>query len=351
MATASEDSESTYEQFLDHVRRLHYVEDAGGVLNWDQQVMMPDAGTPARAKQTSAISTLHHDLLTDDDLADWLDELDDADLDPEQEAVVREVRRDHERATSPRRPCRTPLRSVLERPAGLEGSQGRGRLRRLRRHARRTGRTPPGVRRRHRPRPRPLRGAVRGVRAVSRIDTAEEVLTNLRDALVPLIDDIADSDVTLADPFEASTTTTPSTTSSRQRLTRLATTGTAAASTPLPIRSPWGRSSTLASPLASPPRTRLTRSARPSTSSVTPRTRSACHRKRTARRWATIATSPFTSHSPASGRTTSAARVRSGTSSSRRPTTISGPTPPPSSSTKRSTRCTTTTSSGSRRTS
>ena len=33
------------------------------------------------------------------------------------------------------------------------------------------------------------------------IDTAEEVLTTLRDELVPLVDDIADSDVTLADPF------------------------------------------------------------------------------------------------------------------------------------------------------
>ncbi len=35
-----------------------------------------------------------------------------------------------------------------------------------------------------------------------RLDTAEDVLTDLRDALVPLIDDIGDSDVTLADPFE-----------------------------------------------------------------------------------------------------------------------------------------------------
>jgi Zn-dependent M32 family carboxypeptidase len=84
MATAS-DTESTYEALLDHVRQLHYVGDAGSVLQWDQQVMMPDAGTPARAKRSSAISTLHHELLTDDQLGEWLDGLEASDLDDEQE--------------------------------------------------------------------------------------------------------------------------------------------------------------------------------------------------------------------------------------------------------------------------
>ena len=64
---AETDSE-TYEAFLDHVRRYNYVGDAGGVLSWDQQVMMPEGGTAARSKQSSAISALQHELLTDEQL-------------------------------------------------------------------------------------------------------------------------------------------------------------------------------------------------------------------------------------------------------------------------------------------
>ena len=100
MATADEtaDAPEAYRALVEHVKRLTYVGDAAGVLGWDQQVMMPEAGTPARAKQQSALSTLQHELLTDEDVGMWLEALDGADLTPEQAALVREVRRDHERA-------------------------------------------------------------------------------------------------------------------------------------------------------------------------------------------------------------------------------------------------------------
>jgi len=95
---ATDAATDTYEEFVDHVQRLTYLADAGQVLNWDQQVTMPEGGTPARAKQTSALSTVRHDLLVSDDLAGYLDALADADLDADQRSVVREVRRQHERA-------------------------------------------------------------------------------------------------------------------------------------------------------------------------------------------------------------------------------------------------------------
>jgi carboxypeptidase Taq len=98
MATDPDTADESYAAFLDHVRRLTYVGDASGLLDWDQQVMMPEGGTPARAKQKSALSTLRHDLLTDDALADWLDDLEGASLAPDRAAVVREVRREHDRA-------------------------------------------------------------------------------------------------------------------------------------------------------------------------------------------------------------------------------------------------------------
>ncbi len=100
MAT-EQSSEPEYDAFLDEVRRIANVEQAGQVLSWDQQVMMPEGGTPARSKQLSTLSTLSHDLLTSDEMGAYLDAFDgDADLDDEQSAVVRETRREYDRADS-----------------------------------------------------------------------------------------------------------------------------------------------------------------------------------------------------------------------------------------------------------
>ena len=201
MATTS-DTTTAYEALLDHVERLTYVGDAGSVLQWDQQVMMPSGGTPARAKQSSALSTLHHELLTDDDLAGWLDELDDADLDAEQAAVVREVRRDHERAvrvpselveriseaSSNALPVWEEAKAEDDFDMFADTLEEMVELRREYAAAIDPDRDPYAV-------------LFEEYEPYLGIDTAEAVLTRLRDELVPLIDAIADSEVTLADPF------------------------------------------------------------------------------------------------------------------------------------------------------
>ncbi|MBV0924016.1 carboxypeptidase M32 [Halomicroarcula limicola] len=201
MATTNE-VDSTYEQFLDHVKRLHYVGDAGGVLQWDQQVMMPEGGTPARAKQSSALSTLHHDLLTDDRLGEWLDDLDAAELDAEQEAVVREVRRDHERAV------RVPsdlVERISEASSNALPVWEEAKAEDDFDHYADTLEEMVQLRREYAeaidPDRDPYEVLFEEYEPYLGIDTAEEVLTQLRDQLVPLIDDIDDSDVTLADPF------------------------------------------------------------------------------------------------------------------------------------------------------
>lgn len=87
-----------YNEFVDHVQRLSNISHASRILSWDQQVMMPEGGTPARSQQVSTLSTLHHDLLTSDETADHLASLDEMDLNGDQSAVVREIRRQYERA-------------------------------------------------------------------------------------------------------------------------------------------------------------------------------------------------------------------------------------------------------------
>ncbi|WP_132057300.1 carboxypeptidase M32 [Halorussus amylolyticus] len=87
-----------YDDVLDRYERISALRDGQGVLYWDQQVTMPEGGTPARSKQLSTLSALAHEKLTSDELGGDLDDAEREDLDAAQEAVVREIRRDHERA-------------------------------------------------------------------------------------------------------------------------------------------------------------------------------------------------------------------------------------------------------------
>ncbi|MFB6182930.1 MAG: carboxypeptidase M32 [Haloarculaceae archaeon] len=202
MAT-TRDTDAVYDDFIDHVRRLTYLSDAQGVLHWDQEVMMPEGGTPARAKQRSAISTVHHEQLVADDLADYLDALDDADLDPEKQAVVREVRREHERATSVpgdlvERISETTSNALpvwTEAKADDDFAAFAPTLEELvdlkREYAAAID-----------PDRDPYEVLFEEFEPYLGIDTAERVLERLREELVALIDAVEDSDAALADPFE-----------------------------------------------------------------------------------------------------------------------------------------------------
>lgn len=99
MATRQDKSTDAYEALLDRYQRLACVRDSSMVLSWDQQVMMPEGGTPARAKQLSALSAVVHDLITADEFEVALREAEDTlgALDEDQTAVVREIHRKYDR--------------------------------------------------------------------------------------------------------------------------------------------------------------------------------------------------------------------------------------------------------------
>ncbi|WP_255170663.1 carboxypeptidase M32 [Natrononativus amylolyticus] len=89
-----------YEELTDRYEQIVYLGHAGMVLGWDQQVMMPEGGAPARAKQSAALSAARHDLLTDEAFGELLEACEAADLTDEQAAVVREIRRSYERSVN-----------------------------------------------------------------------------------------------------------------------------------------------------------------------------------------------------------------------------------------------------------
>ena len=70
----------------------------GELLTWDQEVMMPEEGITARSQQQSVLSRLEHQKLTENKLGNLLDLLEDTDLGQVEQANVREVRRQHEKA-------------------------------------------------------------------------------------------------------------------------------------------------------------------------------------------------------------------------------------------------------------
>ncbi len=72
------------------------------LLSWDQQTVMPPAGTTHRAEQTATVQRLAHELFTAPEVGRLLDELrpleDSLDPDSDDGALLRVVRRDYERA-------------------------------------------------------------------------------------------------------------------------------------------------------------------------------------------------------------------------------------------------------------
>ena len=87
---------AAYTELERRFARLHHIESAGAVLDWDSQTMMPVGGAGDRAEQTAALALVCHELLTDTALAGLLDraEADEsAALGPWQAANLAEMRR------------------------------------------------------------------------------------------------------------------------------------------------------------------------------------------------------------------------------------------------------------------
>jgi carboxypeptidase Taq len=199
------DARDAYEELIDTYKRPNLLGDVSFLLSWDQQVVMPEGGTPARSAQQSIISSLQHELVTDDEIGDLLDAVDEADLSPEQAGAVREIRHEYERQAS------VPSELVERLAKAASDSQPVWReakadddwasfeptlaeiieLRREYAEAIDPDRDPYEV-------------LFEGYEPYLGVDTAERVLEELRDALVPLIDDVKASDVDLAQPFDGS---------------------------------------------------------------------------------------------------------------------------------------------------
>jgi carboxypeptidase Taq len=87
------------------------------LLSWDQQTVMPPAGTGHRADQLATVQQLSHELFTAPEVGGWLEELgpveDSLDPDSDDAATIRLARRDYEKAVN----VPASLRAAMARAA------------------------------------------------------------------------------------------------------------------------------------------------------------------------------------------------------------------------------------------
>lgn len=87
-------AEQAYRELEARKRRVSALNNAMGILHWDQQTMMPSGAAPERAAVLAELSVMLHELETGSELSDLIDaaEAEAGQLDPWQRANLREIR-------------------------------------------------------------------------------------------------------------------------------------------------------------------------------------------------------------------------------------------------------------------
>jgi carboxypeptidase Taq len=92
---------TAYDRLLSLYREGTLLGSTAEILSWDQETMMPSGGVEYRSRQMAQLARLSHEQITDPRLGDALSEAE-AEGHPEdsaEHAQIREIRRDHEKAT------------------------------------------------------------------------------------------------------------------------------------------------------------------------------------------------------------------------------------------------------------
>lgn len=199
---------TAYETLVDQYQKMFTLGTIGDLLNWDQQVMMPDGAALLRSKQNALVSSMRHEMLTDDRIGTQLERIDEQELDDKQQANVREIRRQYERAVEVPEAVVEELSSIQsdaqktwqEAVSTGDFDHFAPTLKQIRdKNVERAEyidpETEPFVVMHHDHRWLPH----------LEMSTVEEIFDELRATLVPLLEDIRASDVELATPFEAGT--------------------------------------------------------------------------------------------------------------------------------------------------
>lgn len=91
-----------YDALLTRVNEINDIQKAAGLLNWDREVIMPQAGMQARIQQMTTLRKLTHEMSSSAEMGDLIAaaaaEVEDADPDSTEARLVAEVQRNYDRA-------------------------------------------------------------------------------------------------------------------------------------------------------------------------------------------------------------------------------------------------------------
>ena len=198
----SDTDSAAYERLYERAERVGGLETIDNLLFWDQQVMMPSGGTPGRSMQRGLVSSLQHEALVGDDVAGWLDEVADADLTADQQAVVREVRREHERKAAVDRALIEETNSVIsEANDAWENAKANDEFETFAPYLEEIVDLKREYATQIDPDAEPFAVILEEYEPYVGVDTVERVLENLRERLVPLIEEIRASEIDLGGAF------------------------------------------------------------------------------------------------------------------------------------------------------
>ena len=192
-----------YDRLVSRVTRLRNLGAAGEVLSWDQQTKMPPGGAPARARQLAAISAVEHDLFTDPETGDLIAAAE-AETDDER-ALLREVGREYGR--------REAVPTALVEQTTARASEAMEAWRAAREASDFEQFAPHledlvELKREYAahvdPDRDPYAVLFEEFEPCLPLERAEAVLTDVRDAIVPVVDEVRASDIDPSNPFEGS---------------------------------------------------------------------------------------------------------------------------------------------------
>lgn len=86
---------TAYDTLLDHLKTTSALEQIGGILMWDQEVMMPRKGNAQRSEQHAALEATVHARKTDARLPEWFESIDEDTLDAAGKANLREAKKSY----------------------------------------------------------------------------------------------------------------------------------------------------------------------------------------------------------------------------------------------------------------
>ncbi|MBY8977506.1 carboxypeptidase M32 [Rhodobacteraceae bacterium NNCM2] len=105
------------QDLLDHLKKTSALEQAAGLLSWDQETVMPPKGAAQRSEQASALASVIHARQSDPRIPEWIARIDRDRLSPFDQRNVAEAERRYRRAT------RVPARLAEEMAAAASSGQ------------------------------------------------------------------------------------------------------------------------------------------------------------------------------------------------------------------------------------